>query len=237
LSFDRRTVRTVCLLEPEKVYGVRLNRDPGGAFRTVDGAVGEEFDLRFSTTLEPPTTDVCDAVRQDAAMLAEVEKTHALNCAPRDDPQTAMVKAEVERRDAAARAAREHAIAEAQAVREKQAAAELARAEKLAQAAYRKARDRNWARIRSVAVRLPRDVEDDRLVTGFELGQPKTADRFDEAMVDHAVMPKRPIGAAAPQLTEPTRAPELPDWRQTFALGAATYDCGFKDGAVVCERR
>jgi len=237
LSFDRRTVRTVCLLDRDKAYGLRLNKEPGNGFRTVDGAVGEEFDLRFSTTLEDPTTDVCEAVRQDTAMLVEVEKAHPLNCAPRDDPQSAMVKAEVERRDMAARAERERAIAEAQALREKQAADELARAEKLAQAAYRKARDRNWAKIRTVAARAPRDVEDDRLVAGFELGKAKEPSRFDQALVDDAVLPRRPTVPDAPRLAQPTRPPELPYWRQTFVVGATAYDCAFEHTAVVCRRR
>lgn len=254
LTYDRRTVRTVCLLDPDEVYGVRLNQNPAGndfrsvdgavdpefalrfstgpagnVFRSVDGAVVREFALRFSTNLEPPITDVCEALREDVEMLAKVEKIHPLNCARRDDPQAAMVKAVVELRDAAARSARERAIAEARALREKQAAAELARADTLALAAYRKARDRSWAESRR-SLRRDRNPQDEHLA------EPDLTDP-SKALV--TVLPSSSAGehAEAPRLAEPTRPPELPHWRQAFVVGATTYDCAFRDGSVACERR
>ena len=255
LSYDRRTVRTVCLLDPDKLYGVRLNppgagndfravedavgpefalrsyQDPAGdVFRTADGAVGREFALRFSTNLEPPVTDVCVALREDVEMLAAVEKAHPLDCAPRVDPQAAMVKSVVELRDTAARAARERAIAEARALREQQAAAERARAETLALAAYRKARDRSWAETRR-SLRRVRNPQDEQ-----HLAEPDLTDPSKELVT---VLPSSSAGehAETPRLAEPTTPPELPHWRQAFVVGATTYDCAFRDGAVACERR
>jgi hypothetical protein len=252
LSYDRRTV---CLLDPDKVYGVRLNRDPtpsvipitanprlvdpafadppGNVFRTVDGAVAQEFSLRFSTTLEAAVTDVCEALREDVEMLAEVEKAHPLDCASRDDPQAAMVKAQVELRDTAARAAREQAIAEARALRERQAAAELAGVEKLAQAAYLKARDRSWAATRRSAVRNKPNPDDERLVIAPAITLKTPDPGIPTVLPANAAA----VAAHAPHRGEPTRPPELPDWRQAFVVGAASYDCGFKNGAVTCARR
>lgn len=231
LSYNRRTVRTVCLVDPDRVYGVRLRPDASGeVFQTVDGDVAQPFSLRFSTTLDAPVTDVCEALRQDVEMLAEVQKAHALDCGPSDDPQAAVVRTTVEQRDAAARAARDQAIAEARALREQQAAADLARAETLALAAYRKARDRSWAATRrSEARNRPKD---ERLVVAPVISLNAPAPGI------LSVLPTDAAAAAnAQRLTEPTQPPELPDWRQAFVVGEASYDCGFKSGAVTCARR
>src|SRR5262249_4744763 len=160
---------------------------------------------------------------EDVEMLAEIEKTHPLDCATRADPQAAMVKAGVERLDAAARAAREQAIAEARALRERQAAAELARVEKTAQAAYFKARDTSWAATRRAAAH---NKPEERVVAETEL----------QKYPEPGIVTVLPPGAKASRPAERARPPDLTDWRQAFAVGAANYDCGFKDGAVTCER-
>jgi hypothetical protein len=239
LSYDRRTVRTVCLLDPDKLYAVRLNREPGAAFRTVDGATGEPFDLKFSTSLEAPTTDVCAAIREDAAMLAEVEKAQALDCRPRDDPQITMVKAEVERRDAQVRAARDKAIAEAQAPaqaqRTKADARDLARAEDLAMSAYRKARAREWERLRAQTRETDPSVpnaDEAPLVEGFHFAAPNRAQATP-----------RPGGADLWEPPLPGRKskdpdhPELTGWRQSFVVNGAAFDCGFEESLIVCRRQ
>jgi hypothetical protein len=239
LSYDRRTVRTVCIVDPDKIYAVRLNRDPGDAFRTVDGATGEPFDLKFSTSLEAPITDVCSAIREDSAMLAEVEKTQALDCTPRDDPQVTMVKAEVERRDAQVRTARDKAIADAQALaqaqRAKADARDLARAEDLAMSAYRKARALEWERLRAqsreTAPSAP-NADEAPLVEGFRFATPNRAQASP-----------RPGAADLWEPLGPGRKPKDPDrpdlagWRQSFVVNGAAFDCGFEESAVVCRRQ
>jgi hypothetical protein len=245
LSFDRRTVRSVCLLDPEKLYAVRLNRNPGDSFRTVDGATAEPFVLKFSTSLEAPVTDVCDAVRQDVEMLAELEKVHAVTCIRRDDPQVTAVKAEVERRDAEARAARARAIAEAQALAEAQrakaAAHDLAQAETLAMSAYRKARGREWERLRGEArqaapTEAPADNEAP-LVPGLTgLASPgRTQSRFNPRPGDADIL-KPPVPGGGRGSTIAAR-PELMGWRQSFVVNGAAFDCSLEQSAVVCRRQ
>jgi hypothetical protein len=241
LSFDRRTVRTVCLLDPEKLYGVRLNQSPGSAFRTVDGGVAEPFGVKFSTSLEAPVTDVCEAVRQDVEMLAELEKVHAVTCIQRDDPQIAAVKAEVERRDAEARTARDRAIAEAEAQRAKAAAHDLAKAETLAMSAYRKARDREWERLRAegrqpAPTEAPADNEAP-LVPGLTgLASPgRTQSRFNPRPGDADII-KPPVPGGGGSSTAEAR-PELTGWRQSFVVNGSSFDCSFEQSAVVCRRQ
>jgi hypothetical protein len=242
LSYDRRTVRTVCVVDPDTQYAVRLNRDPGDAFRTVDGATGEPFDLKFSTSLEAPITDVCSAIREDVAMLAEVEKTEALDCTPRDDPDLTMVKAEVVRRDAEVRAARDKAIAEAQTLADAQqakaAARDLEKAETLALSAYRKARAREWERLRAQtreAEPAAPNADEAPLVSGLPGLAP--SNRTQSAFTPRpgaADLWRAPAPGRKPR--DPDR-PELAGWRQSFVVNGAAFDCGFEDSAVVCRRQ
>ncbi|HEX3700507.1 MAG TPA: hypothetical protein VHV27_07520 [Phenylobacterium sp.] len=67
LSFDRRTVRTICVAAPKSHFGLWLNRGaPGPAlFQSLAGWTPTSYELTFSTSDEPLATSVRDALVQD----------------------------------------------------------------------------------------------------------------------------------------------------------------------------
>jgi len=243
LAFDHRTVRTVCLVDPGKLYSVRLNWNPANSFKNLDGVLGEPHQLRFSTSMDPPVTDVCEALREDAETIAQVQAQRALDCAAGHDERQERVRAEVIRSDALARQARELAIANLRA-REDSARAEaqvrdLETAGRLATAAYRQAREREWRRQRDL-LRRAADVTaaDDHLASteGHVFGPSASPPPFNPHSLDSvdSVLPRHGPGGRAPP-PEPKR--ELTDWRQSFTVNGAQFDCQFSAGAVACRRQ
>lgn len=78
LSYDRRTVRTVCLTKPNTHYGLWMDRRPGsGDFLSLAGRAPKPYELAFSTSAEPPVTSVCQALAQDT----EAAQALRLDCA------------------------------------------------------------------------------------------------------------------------------------------------------------
>jgi hypothetical protein len=243
LSFDNRTVRTICIVDPGRLYSARLNRYPDTSFRSLDGVLGETHQLKFSTSMDPPVTDLCEALREDTETIAEVEAARPLDCASRDAAQD-LVKAQVLQRDTRARQEREIAIAnqraKADAARAEAEVRDLQKAEKLALAAYRTARDREWSRQREL-VRDERAYEESPLTSpAGEFARPSQSPTFDRHTVDSLTSPVLPPGAAASARQaelKPKGRPEFTDWRQSFQVNGAIFDCRYESGGVVCQRR
>ncbi len=75
LSYDRRTVRAVCLVEPGTAYGFTLGQDPNApTFLGLDGGLpAQPARITFTTSSEPAVTDVCEALTQDATTAAQLK--------------------------------------------------------------------------------------------------------------------------------------------------------------------
>lgn len=70
LSFDRKTIRTLCYTEPNSAYGVRLSMNqPRARFVSLSGRDLEPYDLTFTTSAGPVVTTTGDALDQDVEML------------------------------------------------------------------------------------------------------------------------------------------------------------------------
>lgn len=73
LSLDRRTVRTVCVVEPGTQYGFSLGQDPNAAtFVGLGGLPAEMAKVAFSTSAGPRVSEVCEALGEDAETAAEM---------------------------------------------------------------------------------------------------------------------------------------------------------------------
>ncbi|WP_372781084.1 hypothetical protein [Phenylobacterium sp.] len=81
LSYDRRTVRTVCVVEPNVQYGMWISQDPAAqSFLGLAGLPSEAHRITFSTSAEPPATSVCEALVQDLATAHQIRQRRALDC-------------------------------------------------------------------------------------------------------------------------------------------------------------
>jgi hypothetical protein len=83
LSYDRRTVRTVCIVAANARYGAWVSADPNGSFNFVGltGLPSEPYRLDFMTSAEPEITTVCEALSEDTVAAAEIRKRRSLDCA------------------------------------------------------------------------------------------------------------------------------------------------------------
>ena len=258
LSYDRRTVRTVCLLDPEKRYGTWLNWWLSEFTTVMDGDprlfVGlnrvpvKPFLLRFASSLDAPVTNVCEALLADTEGLLPADMARLGDCKARD-PTADVVAADVVRLDAQARldeqARRDRARASAELLArqspDRREAADLARAVDLGLAAYGeardRARDREWAKLTIEAGHAAAAPEDSRLVTDqSRLERPSQAGGALDPRSDteYAVLPPAPARA---KRTPPASAmPELLDWRDSVTVDDKVYDCAFKQDHVVCRR-
>jgi hypothetical protein len=81
LSYDRRTVRTVCVVEPGAQYGVWLSREPTArSFLGLGGLPSEPYRLNFSTSAEPAVTTVCNALVEDEETARQIRNRRTLDC-------------------------------------------------------------------------------------------------------------------------------------------------------------
>jgi hypothetical protein len=90
LSYDRLTVRTACVVEPNLTYGAWISKDvPYGAFVSDDskddfisltGSPSKEYEFRFSTSAEAPVTTVCEALTEDEETARELRAHRKLDC-------------------------------------------------------------------------------------------------------------------------------------------------------------
>lgn len=75
LSLDRRTVRTVCVVEPGAQYGFALGQDPNApTFIGLAGLPTQSAKVAFSTSDGPLVKDVCQALLQDTAGASEMKE-------------------------------------------------------------------------------------------------------------------------------------------------------------------
>jgi hypothetical protein len=76
VSFDRRTIRTVCLLDPGVRYGFSIGRDPmSNTFRGMAGGLPVEYArVSFTTSDDPP-------LMEDAETAADLRRKGKLDCA------------------------------------------------------------------------------------------------------------------------------------------------------------
>jgi hypothetical protein len=82
LSYDRRTVRTVCVVQPGAEYGLSLSQDPNGkSFVGLSGLPSLPYRVDFATSEGPAVTTVCDALAQDEAMARLIRDGRGLDCA------------------------------------------------------------------------------------------------------------------------------------------------------------
>ena len=85
LSYDRRTVRTVCVVEPGAQYAVWLSQDPTArSFLGLGGLPSEPYRLNFSTSPEPAVTTVCDALVEDGETARQIRSRRTLDCTSED---------------------------------------------------------------------------------------------------------------------------------------------------------
>lgn len=91
LSYDRLTVRTACVVEPNLTYGAWISKDVTyGAwvsnfsqdteFVSLTGSPSKEYEFRFSTSAEAPVTTVCEALSEDEETAPEIRKRSKLDC-------------------------------------------------------------------------------------------------------------------------------------------------------------
>jgi hypothetical protein len=85
LSYDRKTVRTVCIVAPNTRYGLAMSRDPvdGASFLGLSGLPSLPYRLDFTTSAEPVVASVCEALAQDAETARQIRARRPLDCAAR----------------------------------------------------------------------------------------------------------------------------------------------------------
>lgn len=229
LSYDRRTVRTVCLVDPNRRYGAWLSRSWDNTFMSLQGVQAEPFRFGFATSGDPAVTNVCGALVQDAETVRQIEQRQKLDCAAYRGEGEGLVRAEMLRRAQEADLERERtekrAAAEAEA-RARVEARELAQAEAIAQDAYAKAlaRERKGSRQR-----------DDALVSGSaDSGAELTPPSRAGGSLDPRALTASPVRPPSP--TRTPEPPRLTDWRRRVSVSGHAFDCAVAAGAVACHR-
>jgi hypothetical protein len=82
LSYDRRTVRTVCVVQPNTEYGLSLSEDPNAkSFVGLSGLPSMPYRVDFATSEGPVVVTVCDALAQDETMARQIRGGRGLDCA------------------------------------------------------------------------------------------------------------------------------------------------------------
>ena len=75
LSYDRRTVRTVCQVEAGRQYGFSLGQDPmAKTFIGLTGLPAMPARITFSTSSGPAISTVCEALAEDAEIAADLRR-------------------------------------------------------------------------------------------------------------------------------------------------------------------
>jgi hypothetical protein len=87
LSLDRRTVRTVCVVEPNAQYGLWLSREPdAGAFIGLGGLPSMPYRMTFTTATQPVVRTVCDALVEDEESARQIRQRRPLDCSKAAPP-------------------------------------------------------------------------------------------------------------------------------------------------------
>ncbi|MGZ3404163.1 MAG: hypothetical protein ACXWKN_14470 [Phenylobacterium sp.] len=67
LSFDRKTIRTICRAEPMGSYGVGVSDDPDATFLSLAGRALPPLEFRFSTSAAPDVLSTSESLGEDPA--------------------------------------------------------------------------------------------------------------------------------------------------------------------------
>lgn len=87
LSYDRLTVRTVCIVEPATHYGLSMNSDMAiYPFVALSGLPSKAFRLDFTTSETPLVKTVCDALAEDEDTARQIRQRRKLDCADAQPP-------------------------------------------------------------------------------------------------------------------------------------------------------
>ena len=65
VSFDRKTIRTVCHADGNVIYGIGVSDNPDATFVSLAGKALEPFEFRFSTTVAPDVLSTSESLDQD----------------------------------------------------------------------------------------------------------------------------------------------------------------------------
>jgi len=241
LSYDRRTVRTICRLDPDRRYGAWLSRTPQNSFLSLAGLQARPFRLEFASSLEAPVTTVCEAVAQDAFTAREIETRRKLDCGDPPDEAAARIAADVRRQDELARHALELARAQAEVRAEAQRvrleARELEEAQTLARADYAKALrqkradyDLAMSQTRRAALDKP-----DSQSAGPDITPPS---RAGGSLDPRALAASAVHAAPKPSNWGPAPPPDvaLADWSISYIIDGYRFVCGRQESVVTCRR-
>jgi hypothetical protein len=81
LSYDRRTFRTVCAVNPGTEYGVVLSQDPtANSFMGLAGLPSMPYRLTFTTSADVPVATVCEAMLQDEVTARQLRAAGKDDC-------------------------------------------------------------------------------------------------------------------------------------------------------------
>jgi hypothetical protein len=81
MSYDRRTIRIVCVVQPKADYGVVLSPDPSGkTFVGMSGLPSYPYQLDFTTSAGPLVSTVCDALSEDETTARQIRDRRPLDC-------------------------------------------------------------------------------------------------------------------------------------------------------------
>jgi hypothetical protein len=87
LSLDRRTVRTVCVVDPNVQYGLWLSHEPGpDSFIGLGGLPSIPYRITFATSAQPAVRTVCDALAEDEEGARQIRQRRPLDCSKASPP-------------------------------------------------------------------------------------------------------------------------------------------------------
>ena len=82
LTYDRRTVRIVCVVQPSTQYGLGLSTDLAvKTFTGLSGLPSVPYHLYFATSEGPMVATVCDALSADETTARQIRERRPLDCA------------------------------------------------------------------------------------------------------------------------------------------------------------
>jgi hypothetical protein len=82
LGYDKRTIRTVCYVEPDTHYGALMTEGRFRPFTGRNGVVLGRHDFDFKTSGGPPVTTACDALLEDPFTAHEIKDQGKKFCGP-----------------------------------------------------------------------------------------------------------------------------------------------------------
>ena len=65
VSFDRKTIRTVCHADGNVIYGIGVSDNPDATFLSLSGKPLDPYEFRFSTTVAPDVLSTGESLDQD----------------------------------------------------------------------------------------------------------------------------------------------------------------------------